>query len=71
MKNNLTGTSLVGDSINRERVKDDYYATPPEATQVLLDNINLSECRTFLEPSCGEGHISKVLENNFKESRIS
>jgi len=67
---NLTGRSLVGDSVNRDRVKDDYYATPPKATQVLLDNLDLSKCKTFLEPSCGEGHISKVLESNFKESKV-
>lgn len=59
---NLTGTSLVGDSVSRERVEEDYYATPPEATRVLLDAFGINNCKTFLEPACGEGHISKELE---------
>ncbi len=65
-KNNLTGTSLVGDSVNRERVIDDYYATPPEATRVLLEAFGINNCKTFLEPACGEGHISKELERWYK-----
>jgi adenine-specific DNA methylase len=66
----MKGHSIAGMSTERDRVDDDYYATPPEATQVLLDNFDLSYCQTFLEPSCGEGHISKILENNFKESEV-
>ncbi len=61
----LTGASLVGDSINRERVSDDYYATPKEATESLLDLFNLSGCETFYECACGEGHISKVLKRYY------
>lgn len=41
-----------------EREIDDYYATPPEAVEMLL------ELETFnnkiLEPACGQGHISEV-----------
>lgn len=66
----LTGTSLVGDSVNRERVKEDYYATPTVATKVLLNSFDLSSCENFLEPACGEGHISKVLLNKFKDKPV-
>jgi len=69
-KNSLTGTSLVGDSVNRERVKDDYYATPPEATRVLLDNFGLNDCFTIYEPACGEGHISEVLKKFYPDKHI-
>ena len=69
-KKTLTGTSLVGDSVNRERVKEDYYATPKEATESLLDLFDLSDCETFYEPACGEGHISKVLLNRFKNTLV-
>lgn len=39
MKNNLKGTNLAGMSTTRERVQDDYYATPNCATEMLLDNV--------------------------------
>lgn len=46
---------------NKERQKEDYYATPPIAVKKLLDTgIKLS--KNIWEPACGEGHISKVLE---------
>ena len=41
------------------RHKDDYYPTPPEATESLLQ-VEKFEGK-ILEPACGEGHISKVL----------
>jgi len=66
----LTGTSLVGDSVNRERVKEDYYATPKEATESLLNTLDLSECESFYEPACGEGHISKVLKKFYPNADI-
>lgn len=64
-KKNLGCRSLVGDSVNRERVEGDYYATPPEATKVLLESFGLNNCFTFYEPACGEGHISKEIERYF------
>lgn len=67
---NLTGTSLVGSSISRDRVDEDYYATPKETTQVLLDNFDLSNCKSFYEPACGEGHIAKVLLDNFQDATV-
>ena len=43
-----------------ERAEHDYYATDPQAVEMLL------EMETFApviwEPACGEGHISKVLQ---------
>ena len=41
---------------------NDYYATEPRATELLLEKEKFS--RTVWEPACGEGHISKVLEAN-------
>jgi len=43
-----------------EREVNDYYATPPIATNKLLLRENFSSF--ILEPACGEWHISKVLE---------
>ena len=57
----LSGTSLSGTSKTRQRVENDYYATPVESTQALLANENFYG--NVFEPCCGEGHISEVLKN--------
>lgn len=57
----LTGTSLSGTSTSRERVQNDYYATPPESTMALLDREIFEG--NILEPACGAGHISEVLKS--------
>lgn len=44
---------------NGERQCDDYYATEPAATEWLCKLEQFGG--PILEPSCGEGHISKVL----------
>lgn len=43
-----------------KRAEHDFYATPPIAVEKLLELENLSH--KVLEPCCGTGHISKVLE---------
>ena len=45
---------------DKEREKNDYYATEPKAVELLLERENFSPL--IWEPACGEGHISKVLE---------
>ena len=45
-----------------ERVKHDYYATDPQAVEELLKVESFD--KNILEPCCGEGHISKVLEKH-------
>lgn len=70
----LTGTKLVGDNPERGRVENDYYATPFNATEALLNALN--ECGetlssdTILEPSAGEGHIVKVLKDFYPYNEI-
>lgn len=44
-----------------EREKHDFYATEPKAVEMLLELEDFD--RFVLEPACGKGHISKVLEN--------
>jgi len=48
---------IVGFSANRE--KNDFYATPEESTEKLL-NVVTFRGRIY-EPCCGQGHISEVL----------
>ena len=45
-----------------EREQHDYYATDPQAVEELLKAESFD--KNILEPCCGEGHISKVLENH-------
>lgn len=59
-KKQLTGTSLSGTSTTRDRVENDYYATPSESTLKLLEVEDFKG--NVLEPCCGEGHISEVLK---------
>lgn len=60
-KDYLTGTSLSGTSTTRERVDNDFYATPPESTIALLEREVFEG--EVLEPACGAGHISEVLKS--------
>lgn len=68
MKVSLSGSSLAGGTPVRGRVENDYYATPPESTQALLNVLELSG--SILEPACGEGHISEVLKENYPEAEV-
>lgn len=60
MNNNLNGHSLAGMSTSRDRVEDDFYATPEEATKALLEVEDV--LYPVWEPACGAGHISKMIE---------
>ncbi len=60
-KNTIKSLSIVGSSRqNGDREKNDFYPTPPYATEELLKR------EAFIgnvwEPACGEGHMSKVIE---------
>ena len=65
----LNGTSLVGMSLNRTRVKNDYYATPPGAIKEILNREKL--IGSILEPACGEGHISNLLKEYYPKQEIT
>lgn len=51
-----------------EREINDFYATPPVATKVLINYLNDKypdfSKRLIWEPACGRGHISEVLKQN-------
>ena len=54
--------AYVGHNAKKDREKDDFYPTPPSATQSLLDNQkfegNIWEC------ACGNGAMSKVMKES-------
>lgn len=64
----LKGTSLVGMSQTRERVENDFYATPRNATEAILNMVELKG--SILEPAAGQGHISVVLKEKYPYNEI-
>jgi hypothetical protein len=54
------GFRLVGANLRGDRQRDDFYATPAPATLSLLE-VEYFEGGIY-EPCCGQGHMSKVLE---------
>lgn len=68
MANKITGTNLAGISDKRERVENDFYATPFEATREILKREEL--VGSILEPAAGQGHISKIIREFYPNSEI-
>lgn len=57
----MKGHSIAGMSITRERIQNDFYATPENSTKALLAVESIMY--PALEPACGQGHISKLLKH--------
>lgn len=62
--NKATTFAVLGASNHSSLTREvnDYYATDPKAVELLLEKEKFSS--NLLEPSCGEGHISKVLSEH-------
>lgn len=48
-----------------DRETNDFYATDPHTLEIFLDKLkqdNIKLHDTIIEPCCGQGHLSKVLE---------
>ena len=60
-KQSVMATLNASNHSKKDRVKNDYYATPPLATTRLLE---VERFENVWEPACGEGHISMVLKKN-------
>jgi hypothetical protein len=58
-KRKIEGHSIAGMSTTRERVKDDFYATPIESTKAILEVEEI--IYPCWEPACGDGAISKLI----------
>ena len=63
--NKLSGGQLAGGNSMSTRAEHDFYATDPETLKVFLNEFfkENSLSGDILEPSCGQGHISKTLED--------
>lgn len=56
----LSGGNLAGGNPSRGRVENDFYATPPKATEALfrVEEFN----GLVMEPACGNGAMSEVIK---------
>lgn len=54
---------------NKERQKEDYYATAPKAAELLLELENFN--KNIWECACGENHLSKIFINHGFNVRCS
>lgn len=55
----MKGHSIAGMSSTRDRIENDFYATPEESTKALLAIKSI--WYPAWEPACGQGHIAKLL----------
>lgn len=55
-------TLAASNHSSSEREKNDFYATDPKAIDLLLEKEKFSDL--IWEPACGQGHLSKRLEQN-------
>ena len=62
------GASLAGASTTRERVENDYYATPTSSTEALLEKVEFKG--DFLEPCVGGGHIAEVIKKYYPKNKV-
>ena len=71
--NKLSGGQLAGGNSTSVKADNDYYATAPETTRLFLERYIKDGGKIsgdIWECACGEGHISKVLQEYFPDSTI-
>ena len=56
---------LVGRKVGDLRQKEDFYPTPRYVTEALLDNYAFEG--KIWEPACGDGRMSKVIEERYDD----
>ncbi len=60
------GGKIAGGNPTRGRAENDFYATHPDSVKALFDVFEIEY--PALEPACGEGHISKFLDEEQTDS---
>lgn len=61
--NEITATQMVGGNPAAKRSETDFYPTPPEVTDCLLQLLKLPQGTVIWEPACGEMDMVTVLQN--------
>lgn len=66
--NKLSGGQLAGGNSSTEKADNDFYATDPKTVRIFLDESYdiFKDVSKIHEPCCGQGHLSKVLEEYFE-----
>jgi len=65
----MRGQSIAGMSASRDRIDDDFYATPAGSiADILLKETLWGD---ILEPACGDGAISKVVEYIYPNCKVT
>jgi hypothetical protein len=59
----MKGLNLANSSTKNERKESDFYPTPPDVTQALIDTGVIPK-GLILEPACGDGHMAEVFKRN-------
>lgn len=67
----VKASRIVGGNPSGERSKGDFYPTPKEATQALLDFLEIPKSATIWEPAYGEGDMANVFFQNGYSVRVS
>jgi len=49
---------------DKERQNEDFYATEPKASELLLEIEDFSQIKTIWDNSCGSGHLMEAFEKN-------
>lgn len=57
------GTYAGYDKNNKEREALDFYATPPEEVENILNALDIKNCNSLLDPGCGGGHMIEGVLN--------
>lgn len=59
----LQASRIVGGNPEHGRAAGDFYPTPPDVTNALLDFLKLPKCMTIWEPAAGNGVMVDVMQS--------
>lgn len=70
--NNLSGGQLAGGNSVTEKAEYDFYATDPSTVKIFLEEACsiFNDVKIIHEPCCGNGQLSGVLVEYFKDRMI-
>ena len=64
----LSGNKLAGGNPAAQRVENDFYATNPNAVNMILNKYNFY-AQNILEPCVGQGHIAYAIDEFYNHSK--
>ena len=60
----LQASRMIGGNPGGKRADSDFYPTPPDVTEALLDFLDLPPYTAIWEPACGDGHMVDVMRKH-------